>query len=180
MTQLVVVCDTHVFIWLYAARSFTVDAAATYFDWKENDDDEMPALVSFDDEDEEVRVHTVCTLAGRTGVFIPTADEMTDLILLGAAGNMTTVETKLGAFETRTHASICGVRFTAGESLTGILCVSIDCIALLIHCHCKYIVITRSARYVTMAPSSVRLFVYCSRGGTVQIWTVRQVLSTTH
>ena len=106
---------------MYVAESFAIDAATAYFDWKEDDDDEyddMSAVVTIDKE-ENVRVNTVCTLSGRTTIFFPTLHEMTDLIIAGAAGNMTTVEVKLGGFETRTHASICGVRFTAGESLTG-------------------------------------------------------------
>lgn len=115
-----------------AAHSFTVDAAAKYFDWKECEYDDMPSLISLDEDDVDgtrARANTVCRLSGRTQIFIPTAGQMTDLILVGAANDLSAVEVRLGAFQTRSHANICGVRFTAGESLTGavpsctVLCV---------------------------------------------------------
>ena len=105
ITLLPIVCVAH---------SFTVDAAAKYFDWKS---DEVAG--HYEDSATKARVSTLCRLSGRTHYFSPSALQMTDLILAGAAEDMSTVEVKLGAFETRTHASVCGIRFTAGESLTG-------------------------------------------------------------
>ena len=163
-----------------AAHSFTVDAAAKYYDWKREDDDDCS----------DMPTNTVCRLSGRTKFLLPTAAQITDIIIAGAADNLSTVEVRLGAFEARSHAHVCGVRFTAGESLTGTVAHihhAISLCALATHfvplppslpslhlCQDAQLrmYVCRSGHYVAMASSSVRLFVYRCHRWTFQIRTV--------
>ena len=58
-------------------------------------------------------------MSGRAQVFIPSQREMVDLIFGQATKDMSIAEVRLGGFVLHKHASILGVRFTAGEPLTG-------------------------------------------------------------
>ncbi len=58
-------------------------------------------------------------MCGRAQVLIPSQREMVDLILAQATKDMSIAEVQLGGFVLHKHASVLGVRFTAGEPLTG-------------------------------------------------------------
>lgn len=63
---------------------------------------------------------TACALYGATKAYEPTADVMVELAMRDEAGGLSVWEMPL-LWHQRAGASVCGRRFTAGESLGGVI-----------------------------------------------------------